>query len=385
MRSPTMAALLLLAVTATACARTPGGRDGTAAAEASPIASPLVAALRPITTSGGRLDWYHGPGHDLIAFDGPVGRGRTELFTMRPDGSDRRCVTCGLAAVPRGFIGQPAWHPDGDHLVIQAEGDHSAGSLFNHMAWGIDNDLWLVDRAGRRAERIWRSPQHHGALHPHFDATGRRLVFAERVATGRVVAPRAARYGAGGENQWTGWRVHLADVDLGRAGPAILSNHRRLFQDRPGFYEVHGFAADGDLVFSHTADGRPFVDDIYRAAPSGGPWTPLVASPATWDEHGNFAPSGRALAFVSSRADRAWRAPRSRARTLRTELYLRRPDGAVHRLTRFNDTGRGRFLVSDFAWDREGRRIAFQLAPMRGDWRNPPPPEIWMLTFHDPQ
>lgn len=47
MRSPTMAALLLLAVTATACARTPGGRDGTAAAEASPIASPLVAALRP--------------------------------------------------------------------------------------------------------------------------------------------------------------------------------------------------------------------------------------------------------------------------------------------------------------------------------------------------
>lgn len=349
-------------------------------------AAALVRSVRLISGTGGRLDWYRGAGHDLIAYDALVDLQTrdTEVFTMRPDGSAVRCVTCG-AAVPKGFVGQPAWHPDGEHLIVQAEGEHSSHRLFNHMSWGINADLWIVSRDGRRAERIWRSPENHGALHPHFDASGRHLVFAERVATGRVIGGRRARgLGAGGENPWTGWRIHIADVDLSRRGEAILSNHRVLFESRPGLYETHEFAGDGRIVFSHTAGGRPYVDDIYIANANGSNMRALVSSPGIWDEHGSFPPSDdNVLAFVSSRVDPGWRFPGSDARTLRTELFLRTAGGRVTRITDFNrqrDSG-FRYLTSDYSWGRDGRRIAVQVAPVANRSGAPASPEIWMITF----
>jgi hypothetical protein len=35
-------------------------------------------------------------------------------------------------------------------------------------------------------------------------------------------------------------------------------------------------------------------------------------------------------------------------------------------------------VVSDFDWDREGKRIVFQVAPQLGK-KNPP--QLWMATF----
>ncbi|UCH73285.1 MAG: hypothetical protein JSU82_13130 [Rhodospirillales bacterium] len=321
------------------------------AAVAAPAVAP-VDSIRLITPAGGRLDWYRGRAHELIAYDAVVDARRrdTQVFTMKPDGTSVTCVTC-KAPLPRGFIGQPAWHPDGAHLVVQAESENSRHGLFNHMAWGINNDLWLVSRDGHRAERIWRTPPNHGALHPQFDATGRRLMFAERVATGEVIGGRwLERVGAGGENQWAGWRVHIADVDLSQSGTAILSNHRVLFATQPGFYETHEFAGADRIVFSHTEGGQPYVDDIFIATDEGAGRRALIRSPATWDEHGSFSPSGGALAFVSSRADPSWRFPGSDVRTLRTELFLKAGDRTVQ-ITDFNrlrDDGR-RYLVSDFA------------------------------------
>ena len=66
---------------------------------------------KKVTDSGGRLDWYKGVKHNLIAFDAIVDdtTKNTELYTMQPDGSDRFCVTC-KAPVPKGFVGQPVWH-----------------------------------------------------------------------------------------------------------------------------------------------------------------------------------------------------------------------------------------------------------------------------------
>jgi len=347
------------------------------------IASSLVDTLVQIAERGGRLDWYHGAGHELIAYDAPNGRGGTDLFTMRPDGSGKTCITKKIAALPKGFLGQPAWHPDGEHLVLQAESEYSNHHLYNHMAWGINADLWLIRRDGKRAERIWKSPENHGALHAHFNAKGDQIVFSQRVATGKVMAPALKRMGAGGENQWDGWHIHLANFDLKRSGEKTLSNHQNLFADKTGFFETHGFSSKGELIFSHTRGGRAFVDDIYKAAPKDPTWKPLVSSPKTWDEHAQFSPSGKAMAFVSSRADPTWRAPRSNARTLRTELFVRTKDG-IHQLTRFNTDDGQRFLVSDFSWDKSGKRIALQAAPV-GTSIIPPPPQIWMLEFKDTQ
>ena len=342
--------------------------------------------IRQLTDQGGRLAWYRGTAHELIAYDAIVDdeTAATEVFVMRPDGSGKRCVTCEMS-IPKGqgFVGQPAWHPDGRHLVIQVENANSKHTRFNHMSWGIDADLWLINLDGRRAERIWASRAGHAALHPHFSDDGKVLVFAERSPTPRVTRRLFHPWAAvGGQNPWDGWSIHVASASLAESGEQILSNHRRITPNGRGFYETHSVSGDGRIVYSFTADGAPYVDDIYETDVQGRSITHLIDSPATWDEHGAFSPNGRNLAFISSRADPEWRAPDSRVNTLTTELFVRSGDGRVHQLTTFNTERDGslRYLVSDFDWDRAGRRIAFQVAPVRRFGRADSP-QIWLLEF----
>jgi hypothetical protein len=71
--------------------------------------------------------------------------------------------------------------------------------------------------------------------------------------------------------------------------------------------------------------------------------------------------------------------------TLTTELFVRSGDGRIHQLTSFNRESGGarRYLVSDFDWDRTGRRIAFQVAPV-GRFGKADSPQIWLLEFSAP-
>jgi Tol biopolymer transport system component len=335
---------------------------------------------------GGRVDWYKGAAHSLIAYDAIVDdtRVNTELFTIEPDGSDQRCVTCD-APIPKGFVGQPAWHPDGEFLVIQAENENSQHRLYNHMAWGINNDLWLIKRDGTSAERIWRTPLNNAALHPHFSEDGTKLIFAERIATNRPIIG-LRRITPGGENPWAGWQIHIADFNPAAEGEAKLTNHRTLTPNGSGFYEIHDLTAEGQIEYSFTPGGEAYVDDTYTSNVDGTDVRNLINSPDTWDEHGTYSPSERTLAFVSSRMDRSWRAPRSRANTLRTELFTKDPAGTVTQITAINQNGdpNQRYLVSDFSWDREGRRIVFQVATLNADGL-PLSPELWMVTFAEPQ
>lgn len=342
--------------------------------------------IRQLTEQGGRLAWYTGPAHELIAYDAIVDSetAATEVFVMRPDGSEARCVTCQMG-IPKagGFVGQPAWHPDGKHLVIQVENGNSKHTRFNHMSWGIDADLWLISLDGNRAERIWASRPGHAALHPHFSDDGKLLVFAERSLTPRVTRRLLHPWAAvGGQNPWDGWSIHIAATDIEASSEPVLSNHRRIKPNGNGFYETHSISGKGRIVYSFTAGGAPYVDDIFATDVEGQNTLHLIDSPETWDEHGAFSPNGRNLAFISSRADPQWRAPNSRVNTLTTELFVRSGDGRIHRLTNFNSKPDGmlRYLVSDFDWDRTGRRIAFQVAPVRRFGRADSP-QIWLLEF----
>jgi len=341
--------------------------------------------IEKIADNAGRVDWYKGDKHQLIVYDAisDSRKMNTEVFTVQPDGTQKRCVTC-ESSVPKGFVGQPAWHPDGEHILIQAESSNSMHRRLNHLSFGIDNDLWLIRKDGSGAELIWETPKHHAALHPHFNKDGTKLIFSERVPTGKSyrllkrLIPEV-----GGENQWEGWRIHIADFDMKKKGKEKLSNHKTLFADRGGFFETHGFTDDGKIVFSYTPGGRPYVDDIYISHPEGSTMKQLVDSPATWDEHGSFSPVSSTLAFISSRADSEWRAPKSKANSLKTELFLKTGSGDVMQLTAFNkkEDSEKRYLVSDFDWDKTGTRIVFQVAPVSGRKGKPDPPQLWMLTF----
>ena len=332
------------------------------------------------------MDWYKGENHELIAYDAisDTETRDTEIYTMMPDGSERKCVTC-ESDVPKGFIGQPAWHPDGEYLVLQAENENSKHTLFNHLSWGINADLWIVKRDGTGAEMIWSSPKNNAALHPHFNKDGTKLMFAERIATGksnlllRQITP-------GGENQWEGWQIHVADFDMNKSGAEKLSNHQILFEDVEGFYETHEFTDGGGIVYSYTPRGAAYVDDVYEVNLDGTSNRNLINSPETWDEHGSYSPSGQSLAFISSRADASWVAPKSKAKDLTTELYLKNSDGSITQITTVNEDGdpEKQYLVSDFDWDKDGSRIVFQVAPIDKD-TGPDFPQIWILEFQEPQ
>jgi Tol biopolymer transport system component len=345
--------------------------------------------LKILTDRGGRLTWYAGPAHGLIAYDAVVDThsAATEVFVMQADGSQVRCVTCAMNFDKGGgFVGQPAWHPDGKHLVIQVENANSRHTRFNHMSWGIDADLWLISLDGNDARRLWRSAPRHAALHPHFSDDGRSLVFAQRMPTPRITRRLFHPWAAiGGQNPWDGWSIHTATLGVNARGETVLADHRRSAPNGGGFYETHGISNDGEVVYSFTGGGAPYVDDIFEVDAAMRTVRHLVDSPETWDEHGAFSPNGRNLAFISSRADPGWRAPDSWPDTLTTELFVRSADGRTHQLTVFNQQaadGR-RYLVSDFDWDRSGTRIAFQLAPVAHDGE-PESPQIWLLEFSAP-
>ncbi|MBW1644137.1 MAG: hypothetical protein JRJ76_15000 [Deltaproteobacteria bacterium] len=344
---------------------------------------------RILTDRGGRVDWYKGKSHTYIAYDAITEPQlyNTDVFIMQPSGTDIKCVTC-KSSVPKGFIGQPAWHPDGHHIVLQAENKNSLHKALNHMSFGFDNDLWIIKKDGSEAQLIWSSPVHHAALHPHFNKDGTRFMFSERVPTGKSYAwIEKANPGFGGENHWDGWRIHIADFDIHKKGKQMLSSHKILFADTGGFYETHGFNSDGRIIFSYTANGRPYVDDIYIADPDGSNIINLTSSASTWEEHGIFSPSENSMAFISSRADKTWHAPKSKPQTLKTELFLKRKNAGILQLTTFNlvDTLNKRYLVSDFDWNRYGTQIVFQVAPVDLITGKPYSPQLWILTFTTPQ
>lgn len=333
---------------------------------------------RLLAADGGRVAWYHGQSekHELIAYD-MVANPRnkdTELYVINPDGSGKSCVTCNATEIPKGFVGQPEWHPDGEHIVIQVENANSKHGLFNHMSWGFDNDLWLIKRDGTGAQRIFVSEPGHAALHPHFSDDGNTLIFAERIPTGKKLRRLVQRMLApDGENPWDGWRIHVATLEM-RNGTASLSNHRTFTPNGPGFYETHQIH-NGRIVYSHTPDGLPYVANVYEANMDGSGVKNLTNQNGTWNEHGIYSPDGRSLAFISSRWYTAWHYPGSRAQDLKTELYVQPVGGQPERVTDMNARGPA-VAVSDYDWDRESRRIVVQVAELSGRT----PPQLFVLT-----
>ncbi len=370
---------------------------------AAPLAAPATefGPARLFMDNGARAAWSPARRRQRIAFDAVVDENNRNMavFTVDVDGNQRTCVTC-ATAVPNGFLGMMDWLPDGRHLLVSAENERSQHRRFNQPSFGVDNDLWLVSLDGRRVERIWRSPARGGAvLSARVDRTGKRLFFAERVATGTPLPAALRRFGAWGEDVWAGWHLHVADIDLRKRGEAVLRNHRVLQPNGPGFYEASGFAPDGALLYSFTPPGQRYSDDVWRIAREGATPENLTLSPGSWDEHGLQSPDRRWMAFASSRFDPALRYPVADNADLATELFLMREGGAPARASAFNARpaatevspavgpqappaatpmhGTARWVVSRLAWSPDSRRLLMQVSqPDRSAT-----PQLWMLDL----
>lgn len=337
-----------------------------------------------IPSGGGRVSWYRGDEHDRIAFDSWVAPDRIEVFTINPDGSDQRCVTCAAPGLEFArnlapddryaeFVGQPEWYPlGGDLLLVQVENEHSAGSFREHPSWGINNDLWMLGEDGSAAQKIYDTPADQAALHPHFNRFGTQLVFASKLVSA---------------NPWQRWHIHRSDFDIGRIGQNRLTSHAALQPLGAGFYETHGFtgALQGWMTFSFTPDGAgPFVQDSHAATIGGTLPTRLTDEPTSWTEHATYSPSGDSFAYNSSSAFK-WR-PVVGVSGLRTELFLKK-GGEVYQITAMNhdrDPVNYQYVVSDFDWDRDGRRLVVQVA-VNASGGLPLWVENWIVAFPEPQ
>ena len=304
-----------------------------------------------LVDNGGRVDWSHS-GNNLIAFDRMGLDGYFDIWTMRPDASGQRCLTCRATQLPQRHIGNPAWHPSGALIVFQAQkgGVPKLVDTECTPGAGVLNDLWLMTADGTRywklhtvSDEVSRDSQ--GVLHPHFSHDGKHLIWSERVrANGRAF----------GE-----WVMKLADFRITALGPQ-LSNIRPINPSPvSAFYETHGFSPN-DRYFLFTGNQHGGLE-IYEYDLLTSQLRRLTQDLTIWDEHAHYNPSGSKIVWMSSKGLQIYN-------RLKSELWLMDRSGLNKtQITYFNFPGHPHYLNSeaivaaDSAWSPDGRHIVVTL------------------------
>lgn len=117
---------------------------------------------------------------EWLALDQVGEDGYFDIYVMRPDTSNKRCLTCDKSSdiVPQKHNGTAEWHPSGDYLVFTAEKQkHPGGSLWAEPGKGVYNDIWFMKADGSEFWPLTDGPadNDHGSIHPHFSSDGKRL------------------------------------------------------------------------------------------------------------------------------------------------------------------------------------------------------------------
>lgn len=346
-RLPALAALLLPAV-------------ALAAAEAPPRTDP-VKALSLVSPTAGRVDWA--PRGDWIAYDRIDSEGYSRLYIARPDGHDRRCLTCGPLEFRRHHTGNPSWHPSGEYLVFEAEKPFRRGGapepFLKVPGRNLSSDLWAIRFDGSTYFRLTSHAERgSGRVHsPRFSHEGDQLVWAERVAAG-----------GGG---WGGWVLRVAETETRRGMPRLRKIRTHTIGRDHSYYEPYGFTTDdrGVLLASNRPPSGPEAGlDLYLLRLDDGGATLLTGGQSTFNRFASLAPNGRWLAWATDR-ELPGRRPGSAAAM---DLWMMRTDGFdARRLTRFSDvfsdSYAGPMAVRSAAWSPEGDRLLVLVAGPTGE------------------
>ncbi|MGD8520093.1 MAG: hypothetical protein PVF56_03020 [Desulfobacterales bacterium] len=126
-----------------------------------------MAGVTILTENGGHLAWSKK--NNKIAFDRLGRDGYFDLWIMNPDGSGQKNLTTNHPQLPNKHIGQPAWHPSGKLMVIQAQKAHVPRYADTKCTPGAGtlNDLWIITPDGKRT---WDE-------HSHYSPNGKKIIW----------------------------------------------------------------------------------------------------------------------------------------------------------------------------------------------------------------
>jgi Tol biopolymer transport system component len=298
---------------------------------------------------GARVDWGV---NNLIAYDQLDPKsGRFQVWVMRPDGSDAHCITRRNAMLGRKSVGNPAWHPSGNYLVLQvcdmeappwAVQQPEFYKRITGPGVGFNNDLWIVSTDGSHAAPLTRLREGQGVLHPHFSHNGEWLLWSELVSHN----PQK-------------WVMRLAKFRVDPDGPH-LSDIRTLDPFDNSFYEPHDFSPDDqDILFSTTRKENDFRHLAIVRMNLLTEKTKYLTDPHLdeWNEHAHFSPDGSKIIWASSHGVDQ----QPEGKVTRNEFWIMNEDGTQRqRLTFFNEPGAPEFrdafnIASDLSWSPDGK------------------------------
>lgn len=327
-------------------------------------------------SDGGDQSWSD---TNLLVFDQRDENGVFQVWTMRPDGSDRTCLSCqakpGEPAVDRHkFL--PTWRPQNDWFVVQVELQNhplsfmNTQNLFSELLLnGVWNDLYAVTPNGSRWVRLTdtSTTATDGAFSAAFSPNGKQLMWSKIVEK------------AGGDHPWGVWQLMLADFDLSTGTPR-LTNVRDVTPPGTKFIEMHTFSPDGTkvLVASDHDSTSKWQMDIWQIDLTTGQATNITNHNGSWNEHAVYTPDGQHIVFMSTRM--------YPGTVFEADLVMTDLDGSNWRqLTYFNQKGHPEYaghkvMPIHTRWDPNGAKLAETL--QSGD--HYPDREMWIVSFAGP-
>jgi len=337
---------------------------------------PQIVSL--VEQRGGRVDWG---ANNLIAYDCTDDSNHFQTWVMNPDGSGAHCLSNQNQQLAALDNGNPAWHPSGNYIVLQASDMPAVPMATTNPArfkrvtspgMGFDNDLWLLSPNGTLASQLTHLAKRQGVLHPHFAHRSNLLLWSEM----ETAMPQK-------------WVMRLAKFAVGDNGPE-LSDIQTLDPLGNAFYETHCFSPDDRyILFSTTKEPGDFQHmTIVRMELATGKTVTLTdPALAQWNEHAQYSPDGSRIVWMSS-AGIDQDLTQATKGLVKTDYWIMNADGSnKRRLTYFNEPGAPEYrpsknIASDLSWSPDGKSIVADLQMRRpGDKVDDFPGSILRITL----
>lgn len=262
------------------------------------------------------------PQNGVIAFPGRDSQGRQQLFTINPDGSNRRQITF------ENNNSMPSWSPNGTRLVyvsrtpapnltiIDADGGNPRTLVVGDAPdWGPNDEvaytagepaeIWVVSAAGGTPRQVTAGGFHGGRVHPSWSPDGTRLVYMQ--LTPQNPADDDTSHGCPA----LPFRAELWIVNADGTDPQLLTTPGSFNYDSSGQLinsaddaNAPDWSAAGDAITFWSGQEQCF-GQVWRINADGSGRTQLTHAPIpSHNDDPAWAPDGTKVLFTTDRNSR---------------------------------------------------------------------------------